>query len=306
MEKLKQKMNVVIIEGILSELEVKEADKDGKNYIVINATFKIEHPNETELDEKGKEIPVPDDEVTTNTFSYQVRNDNQPNKIYKSLKTIQEQYESIAAVGYDKATRVKLNSAELQSGVFFAQGDGKKIDTFKIRNTFFARQTDKDVPHRAEFKVDVFIIDVNEEEDWKGNLTGNLEVIGAIAKYNGDIEVMKFIATHPDAKTFIKQYYKPGVTVNLQGQVCSKKIETVTETSVGFGTAVKNKSVRTDKKLLISAGTLPLEDGWNKDAMREALGRYNQKLEQDKATAIAKGGSSSSSTTSTKKSGYDF
>ena len=286
---LTQKINKVIIEGILNELTVRKADKDGKKYIALDASIDVGDGNI----------------VTTKSFAFEKKNDGGLNKIYKSLLTIEENYVSSMAAGIDAATRVRLTSAELQGGDFYTQ-DGRLVKTFRVRNTFFSRHPEMNFTPRAQFQIDVFILDILEEEDKEGVPTGNLIIEGAVVKYGGKIDKLLFLVNTQMGVKFVKEHYQPGMTVNLQGDIVTKREEITTTKEVGFGTPVENKSIRTEKQLVVTAGTEALDDEWDKNEMREAIIEYNKYMESQKAQALSKTSDSSGGSSTSKKSGFNF
>ena len=101
--------NLCTVEGILSEVNLKEgtSEKTKKNYIMGEVKIK------TTVDIKGVAVDL---EVPVRVFANQMTNKGVPNPAYESIKRIGE-YVSLASCGgdYDKADRVRFENANIRS-----------------------------------------------------------------------------------------------------------------------------------------------------------------------------------------------
>lgn len=161
----------------------------------------------------------------------------------KTFKTIQN-------VGVDDATTVRISGANLRENNFISRS-GQLINGWQI-NTSFIGATNN-MLETASFIMDIFIMDMKDEEDSNGDPTGRLEIKGAVVQYGGILDVLNFIVEAPDSVDFIQRNWNTNDTVTVKGRVrVVAKEEKPQATS--WGEDVPETTVGTTRELIITTG----------------------------------------------------
>lgn len=263
---LRQANNFVIIEGTLVENRLEEKQVDGKDAI------------SGELD-----IEVKENEVhTVSLFSYKLKNDGTENGIYKGLKTVMDEYKSIASHGREEADKVRVTGGNIQLNEYYGQDD--QLRSFpQLRANFVHRvKADEEFNPRAEFDVEIFVRGVtdeykNEEE------TGRAIVKAYIVLYEGKVIPFEFVVDE-DGAEFVKDNYEPGVTAQVYGDIINFKEVKRTQKPTAFGKPQDKVTTKTVREYLITGGSEPYEEenvnAYDQDVIKKALAEREVWLEQ--------------------------
>lgn len=278
-----QAKNVVSIEGIVSEIKLREgtAPSTKKDYIGGEVILEVE-----------QEI---NGVVTTNlipvsVFANKLKNDGQPNPGYKGLKEVETTYNSIASAGRENADKVRVQSGEITENAFYNQNK-ELISTARVRNTFFKRVASDYDPH-ANFIVKIVVIGMKDETDKEGIESGRLIVRGAIVQYGGKVDVVDFIVEDKQAVEYIRSKYNKNDTVQVSGKI--RYIQDVITKSIeqGFGDPIEEKITKTKREFVITSGSaqaLDEDESYDIAEIAAALKERTERLEKDaeKATKSA-------------------
>lgn len=270
---MKQSVNNVNIEGIVSEINIRDIDKGDKKYITGDIVVKVPAADGT-----CNMIPV-------NFISADKKKDGTPNKVYASLQGLKS-YNSIAALGDEKgATKVQIRGASLQENMFLPQGGQDVVTTVKINSNFFTRITNEaNFKPEATFNATVFIAKM-EDEVKNEEETGRLIVTGILIGYADKAEMVRFIAEEEQNVNFIKANWNVGDTVKIGGDLRFTEEVTEVEEEVGFGEAETKRYTRRIKEFIIKRGSaagLDEEEAFNPDEVRQALMERSQRMEKVK------------------------
>ena len=209
---LRQANAKAFVEGVVSEKDLKVVTEEGKNKITGHLTVKTSDVNFIKFN-------VNVNEKTKN---------NTDNKTYAGIQTVMNEYKSIAEVGEEEATRVKV-SGDISP---FTGKNGEKIVSYK--SNFFNRlKADEELEPKAEFSIELFISGINPEIDAEGVETGRTIVSGWMPTYNG-IEPIDLVAEGEVAQA-VDSGFEVGQTVEFYGEIINNRIETVTEIPVKIG-----------------------------------------------------------------------
>lgn len=225
--------------GVVSEKDLKIVTEDGKNKVTGHITVKTSDVNfvkyNVNVNEKTKA--------------------GTDNKTYAGIQTVMNEYKSIAEVGEEEATKVRVIG---DISPFTDKQSGEKKVAYK--SNFFNRlKADEDYEPHAEFAVELFISGINPELDADGVETGRIVVSGWMPTYNG-IEPIDLVA-EGEVGQAVDSGFEVGQTVEFYGDIINNRIETVTEIPVKIGKPRKKVSVEIKSDLLITGASEAYEEG---------------------------------------------
>lgn len=279
---LRQANSKAFVTGILSEKALEVKTEDGKTKITGHLTIKTSDVNFVKFN------------VTVNEKT----NAGNDNKCYAGIQTVMNEYQSIADVGEENATKVKVSGDASP----FAGTDGKKNIWFK--SNFFNRlKADEEYIPQSEFSIEMFILSITPELTEEGEETGRTVVGGWVPTYNG-IEPVELVA-EKEVGEQIEAGFEPGQTVEFYGTIVNNRIETVTEIPVKIGKPRKKVKVDYKNDMVITGASDPYEEGvtselpYEEETIKAAIQERENRLAEEKAKAQ----SGSKSSTGAKPSG---
>lgn len=298
---LQQKMNEVKIEGILSEIDIKETSfvKNGKTINALGGVIKIRVDQNVNGQDVVNEIPV-------SVFASELKNDGNPNPVYTSLKTVMETYVSIAAGGIEMADRVRITRAQITSNTYYANGENL-VSYPRITGTFINRIKAEDCKPEASFEVEFMIGECGYETNAEGEETGRYRIKGIIPQYGGKVDVVPFYAVKDSVIDAVSNYWQAGDTVHVVGQLNFTSKTEIVEVPVDFGDPIQKKKTITVSDLIIIGGSSsPLEGDFalDPDEVNAALAERKARLEESKTKG--KAGNASSDSRTERKSSLQF
>lgn len=242
-----QKRNFIEVVGTLSEVDLKEGTKDGKNYLAGTIKVKVtEHIG-------GNETPI---EVPFNVFSYDTTNAGKENPAYASLKAVKNDMVSLAsATEGHPATRVRVCQATgaIQENAYYNK-QGTVSSGIRFGSSFFNQAT-VGAEDKARFETVICIKSLKDEVDKEGIPTGRLIVEGVTLDYKGQANIIKFIAGREDAIAHIKAFWSEGDTVQVNGVINYSFFTETFEEEVGFGDPIIRTRTTSKRELLIMSGS---------------------------------------------------
>lgn len=291
---MKQSLNNVTIEGIVSEVNIRDIEKEGKKYVAGEVIVQV--PTK---DGKVNTIPV-------GFISADVKKDGTPNLNYARLQNLKN-FNSIAALGKEEgATKVQIRGANLSENMFLPQGGQDVISTIKINSNFFTKITNEaNYAPEATFNVTVYIAKM-EDEIKNDEETGRLIVTGVLVGYNDRAEIARFIAEEKANVDFIKSHWNEGDTVKIGGELRFTEEVVEQEQEVGFGEAETRRYTRRTKEFIIKRGSaegLDEEEAFNPDDIKKSLQERKARMD---AVKNAPQKASQTSTTTVKDEDYGF
>ena len=154
----RQATNKVFIEGILSEINLEKrnyTNKSGEPTEAIGGNIKI-------LVEQGEatyEVPV-------YMFANRYTLAGKENSAYNSIKTVMDEYSSIAAVGKDAADRIRIGSGVVKMNDFVGR-NGEIVSQPRVHASFVSKVLRNFTP-KAEFELEVVFQDALRVVDRDG------------------------------------------------------------------------------------------------------------------------------------------
>lgn len=215
---------------------------DGRAYERVNLTVRTTQTYGGQ--EETSDIPL-------SMFATQFTQRGTPNPAYKSIQDLKEM-KTAQNVGFEDATRIRINNASLRENAFVTKTTGQLINGWQINASFISETKMADT---ASFIIDIFIMDMKPEEDRDGDATGRLIIKGGIVQYGGKLDVVEFIVENPEAVDYIERNWNPNDTVTIKGRV---RVTSVEEKSSGndssWGEDIPETSTRFIRELIITKG----------------------------------------------------
>lgn len=284
---LESKENSVKIEGILSEidLQVGSYQKEGKTVENINGSIKI-RVNQTL---NGKEVEL---DIPVYMFANKLTNKNTPNPAYASIERVMNEYSSIAAVGYEKADRVRITNANIRMNEYYGQG-GNLNSYPRINASFVTKVTDMSkYSPEATFSAIFAIGSMGHETDKDGvEIPNRYKIRGVLPQYGGSVDVVDFWATTPSVIEAVSSYWEQGDTVKVNGKLNFSSISEEKIIEVDFGEPRIEKRTVSVSELIITGGSQsPLEGdfAYDWDEIQAALEERQARLAQLKEKSKSK------------------
>lgn len=289
---LREAENNVIVEGIVSEINLEVKDVQGKKAITGNLVIEI------------AENAI----CTVDVFANELKKDGGENSTFKGLNTVMNEYKSIAKVGKEEADKVRITGAKITVNDYYNGADVLKSDV-KVNTNFINRlKAGEEFNPRAEFAIETFIHKMNDEVDSNGDVTGNKIISGLVPVYDGKIVPMDFIIKDQEIIQGIESLYEPGQTVKLYGDVNIAISTTKTLVPVAIGKPKEVIKTLTTRELIVTGGSEPyLEDNPNVfavETVKNAMAAREEMLAELKAKKdTSKSNSGGKTASSTPKSG---
>lgn len=261
-------MNKVSLSGKIVEIESRTGI-DKKNRPYIAGAVKVE--------------TAEDNIIPVSFFAAEFTNAGKENPVYKSLQTVISDFKSIQEDTRENADSVEITGARVSENIFFPQSD-RMIRGFQIQAAFFNRNNN--ASPKNEFIVSGEILDVIEDvknDVPSGTLTVRLLVVG----YANQANVLDFKVEDPAGVKYILSTFTPGMEVKLNGSVViDETIEEVKE-ETAFGDPIVSTTRRTERKLLITSATPPVDSQIPADEKTQMLANREGQIQEKKAAADA-------------------
>lgn len=291
---MKQSINNVTIEGIVSEVNIRDIDKGDKKYIAGDVIVKVPMK-----DGSFNMIPV-------GFISADKKKDGTPNQNYARLQNLKN-FNSIAALGKEEgATKVQIRGANLQENLFLPQGAQEVVSTIKINSNFFTKITNEaNYNPEASFSVTTCILKM-EDEIRNEEETGRLIVTGALIGYADKAEIVRFVVEEKANIDFITSHWKVGDTVRIGGDLRFTEEIVEQEQEVGFGEAETRRFTRRKKEFVIKRGSaegLDEEEAFNYEEVKKSL---KDRVDRMEAIKNAPQQAPQATTTTIKEEDYGF
>lgn len=246
--------NVVKIEGILSEIDLKYGtfNKNGTELKTIGGLIKIRVNTKINGVDTELEIPV-------HMFSTQFTNAGAPNPAFESIERVMNEFVSIAASDIDHADRVRITRGQLSMNEYYGQ-NGNLVSFPRVTASFVTKIKKDECKPTADFTAVFMVGNKGYETDKDGVETDRYKVVGMIPQYGGKVDVVPFYAINPGVIEAVSNYWNDGETVKATGKLnFTSKTETY-EVKVDFGESSEGTRTISISELVITGGSsTPLE-----------------------------------------------
>lgn len=297
---IREAVNEVFIEGVLKEKTIELATIDteqGKADVI-----------------RGELVIATDDisEHRVRVFANKLTKEKKENAVYKGLKTVMDEYVSIAealkqGLTADAADKVRITKGKLGLNEFYTPNG--ELRSFPTVTTNFINRVDESKGYnpKAEFSIEMFFKSLTKEVK-DGEETGRLIVEGIVPLYGGTVIPLKFVANDPDIVDYLDTNYEAGKTSKVWGELVNT-VEVIKKEEKGFGKAKETITTKTLHELVITGGEEEMYDeddekSYSIDVIKKALAErdvYLDDLLKKSKKEGNKGGSSKS--TGTKNTG---
>jgi len=270
---LRQSENKVTVEGILSEFELEEKKSDkGDDIIQGHVSLKVSDINT----------------IRFGVYVGALKNNGDANPAYTGLKTVMNEFKSVADVGEQEADRISVNRGSFN---FYHTDDGRDLINYKASFFHRIKEGEKYEP-KSEFAIEVYISNIVQEFDKEGNETGRLLVKGWTVTFSG-IEPITLIAPKEIASD-IESMFEIGQTAKFYGDIVNERVEVVKEIPVAIGKPRTEVTVNYKNENVITGATTPYEEGisefppYPKDSIDLAIQERTNKLEENENARLNK------------------
>lgn len=277
---LREAENIVRIEGILSETDLKYGsfEKNGTTVNSIGGIIKIQVNQEINGESKTLEVPV-------HMFASEYTNKGAKNPAYQSIERVMNEFTSIAAAGgAANADRVRVTNGKITMNEYYGR-DGQLISFPRITASFVNKIKADEMKPCATFTTNFVVAKKMNEVDREGVETGRYKVTGIIPQFGGRVDVVEFITSNKNVINAVSQYWTENDTVSAQGRLnFSSKTETVVK-EVDFGEPQETTRTISVSELILTGGSsTPLEGEFAYDMsdIQTALAERKQRLEESK------------------------
>lgn len=282
---IREAENVVRIEGILSETDLKYGsfEKNGEKRNSIGGIIKIQVNQEINGESVTLEVPV-------HMFASEYTNKGTKNPAYQSIERIMNEYTSIAAAGgAANADCIRVTNGKITMNEYYGQ-DGRLVAFPRITASFVNKVKADELAPKAEFSTQFVVAKKQPETDKEGVETGRYKVTGIIPQYGGRVDVVEFITANPKVVSAIDQYWTENDTVSAVGRLnFSSRTETVIK-EVDFGDPQETTRTISVSELVITGGSSTPLDGefaYDMSDIQAALAERKTRLDSAKTKAAA-------------------
>lgn len=272
---LETKENNVKVEGILSEIDLKDNTytKDGKQVESVGGSIKVRVTQKINGVETELEVPV-------HLFSTKYTKAGKLNPAYESICQVKDKFVSIAAAGIDEADRIRITGAEIRMNEYYSQ-DGRLVSFPRITASFVKKIKKEECNPTATFSIIFYVGSKGFELDKDGVETDKYKFMAAVPRFGGKVDVIPFYAINKGVIDAVSGYWNEGDTVKALGVLnFSSKTETKL-VEVDFGEPQEQTRTVSVSELIITGGVAAPMEGefaFNAEDIKAALAERNNDL----------------------------
>lgn len=190
-------------------------------------------------------------EIQSHLFATQFKNNGETNPAFTSIQTLRNM-KTAQEYGIDGADTIRLTGGGLRENNYPSKATGQIVYTWQADSSFVSEGRTGEI---ASFIVDIFIMKITDEVDREGELTGRLNIKGAIVQYGGKLNILNFIVENPETVEYIRNNWKENDTNTVKGRI---RITSVEEKNSGknssWGEDIPEVSTRPVRELIITKG----------------------------------------------------
>ena len=275
---MKQSENIVWIEGILSEVNLKNGSyvKEGKTVEYISGDITVLVEQEINGIPEKSFIPV-------SFFSNRYTKEGKVNPSYENLNQVLTNYTSIAACGdKEKADKIRITKGAIDVNDF-PNRDGKMTTTQRVRANFVSKVVG-DFNPQARFWIDLYLVESNLAVDEEGAELEpkKLNTRGLLIGWKDRVDVANFVAASPNTIDVV-QSLEPNHIYHLTGRLNFAARAVKRANAGGFGESDEKPYTKPVSEFIITGGNdIPLEDEFTptEEEIRTALAARKIRIEQ--------------------------
>lgn len=278
---LRQAETRLTVEGILAENNLEEVTTDGKTAIRGNLVIQT----------------TPENQVTVNVYINKITNAGTENKAYKGIETVMSTYKSIAEVGSEEATRIRITNGQVEPNTYY-DSQGMEHTNVRYKSNFFSSlKAGEELEPKSNFEIEMYVNSIIPEVTPDGDETGRIFVNGIVPLYSG-CEIIKLIASDEITDDInwaeaIRDGYEVGQTGKFYGRIINEKKEVIKRIPMLGGSFREEKSYIYNSGLLITGATNPYEEEnpntYSIEAIKAGMAERELALAEKKKKAMEKG-----------------
>lgn len=271
---LKQADATIEVVGIISEMDLEKVNENDNEIIRGRIKVKTSETNTAPID------------VYVNKYT----KDKKENKIYAGWETRMDTYKSIADVGEEEATVVRINRGQLRPMLYINKESLQEMKSVRYSANFVNELKGEDketAEYKAEFHVTGYIQNLIPEFDKDGEETGRLILNIQVPTYNS-IEPLTIFVPGELADT-VSGMWEMGQTVDIDGDIVNRSIVTEKVVKRAIGKDLVTKEYDYKNELVLTGGSEPYEEelAYSDEAIRKALADKQIQLDQNKTEYAA-------------------
>ena len=281
---VRESLNEVVIEGILSEknlsLDSFEDKATGEKKDTIRGDITVRVTQEIEGEEVTLDIPV-------NFFSTKLTKKGKVSPAYTSIKDAMDNFSSIAEVGIDAASRIRVTGAKVQMNEYYTP-DLRFVNFPRIQASFINRIKAEDCHMRAVWEMEFFIKKMGFQLDKEGVETSTFEIEGINVGYGETANVTPVITNRANIASALQATYQPGDTVPMSGWLNFTSEQKIILEEVEIGDPIEKVRTLNVSELVISAAKAAKDEGaYTNEDMKTVLQKREVKLAESKERAAS-------------------
>ena len=254
---LRQAVNRVRIEGILSEINLKYGSyqKNGRTVDNIGGDIKVLVHQEINGENQDFIIPV-------YMFAAKYTNAGKPNPAYTSIETVMKEYTSIAACGNEvNADKIRITNGDIRMNEYYnPQG---QLVSFPRVNASFVNKATGDFRPEASWSLEFAVSSMDFVTDDEGVEVEprKLRIKILVPQYGGKLDTMELYATNPRVIDAITSYWEAQKTYSAKGRLNFTTITKQIIEEMDFGEPEVRVQTVSVSELIVTKGTQsPMED----------------------------------------------
>lgn len=278
---LREAKNVVRIEGILSEINLKYGSyvKNGTTVDNIGGSIKVL----VNQDINGEKTPLI---IPVYMFSQKYTKKGEVNPAYESIEKVMKEYVSIASgAGVEGADKIRISAGQLRMNEY-PNKKGEIVSHPRVYCSFVNKAVGEFRPEATwELEFAVSSMDYATDKDGVEIEPKELKIKVLVPQYGGKVDAMELIAKNPVAIDAISQYWERGNTYTAKGRLnfTSTTEETIVENDFGEPDVTVRTITKTE--LVVTKGTQSALDedfAFNQAELAEGLKERKARLEEMK------------------------
>ena len=278
--------NTAVIEGLLSEVDLKEEDMNIKGQMtkVIRGDFKVHV--EMPIERGGENVEL---EVPIRVFSMPTNRNGNPNAKYETFKNLITEGRSIAKVGMEEADAVRITACQVVMNEYWGRDD-KFISLPAVDGSwcFINKISRSDMQYKANAEFQAIVDSMIMVADQTGVETGELLIKTINIGFGNRANLIPVKTANPSYVSAIESTFKKGDVVFIAAKLnFSTKTETRYE-EVAIGDPIeKTRTIRVNDVVISGIRS---EDDFTYDAedVKAALADRATALEDMREKAKAK------------------
>lgn len=291
-KEIRQAENIVRIEGILNEVDIKESSyvRNGKTIECISGRIYIKTTEVINGESKELIIPV---EMFANKYK---KDSTVINSAYSSIYAVMTEMVSAAAAVEGVEPDYVRVTGTIKMNEYPSKRTGEIIAFPRITANFARKVKRDEYKPEATFAIEFVVVGCDYELDKDGNETGRYFINAAVPQYGNVVDVIPFYAVSKNTIDAVSTYWAIGDTVSAIGKLNFSQTTTLEKKTVevDFGEPQEREYTKTTNvsDLIITGGSQTPLDGtkaYATEDIQQGLAERKARLAEAKTKVLAGG-----------------